>query len=88
MDLLRRKVAQCFSRTIVEESFDSFDVFICDLLEACFLGEILADEAIGVFDGSSFPAGIGTSEKDLGVELSTGFTKGSELKSVVIGLRI
>ena len=48
-------VGKAFSRAGVEEGFNTFDVCLGQLVKAVAFGEILADEAVGVFVESAFP---------------------------------
>src|SRR6185295_700397 len=65
---VRRFETKCFTRSIVESSFDSLQVDRSDLREICLLGQILTYQAVGVFIEPAFPTGIGMSEINSGVQ--------------------
>lgn len=50
---------------MIESAGDAFDVLRRDGIEAHGLGEVLADEAIGVFNAFPFPGGVGMGEEEL-----------------------
>jgi hypothetical protein len=59
-----RAIAKALSGTVVEELFDSDDLLFSDLGEVRSLGEVLPEEAIGIFIRPSLPGAMGMREID------------------------
>lgn len=67
-DFVRGFEFQAFSGAMIEAVHGRFHVLGCDVFEAHFLGEELANEAVHVLIGTALPRGIGMSEEVLRIE--------------------
>src|ERR1051325_7355804 len=59
---------KCFTRSIVESSFDSPQVDRSELREICLLGQILTYQAVGVYIDPAFPIDVGMKELNRAVQ--------------------
>ena len=76
------------ARAAVEASFDGLELGVCDGTEIGTFGQVLADEAVGVFVGSPLPWAVGIAEEDAdGEPLGQGLVQG-HFRALVVGKRL
>ena len=62
-------VAEAFSRSVIEAVRHEGDVLDGDVIEGHLLWKELADEAVHVFVGATFPGGVGVGKVEVGAQL-------------------
>ena len=68
-ELSRCSVVESFSRSIVEFLDDVVQVALGEGMQVGFLGDVLAEQAVGVFVCAALPGAVGIGEVDVGVEV-------------------
>jgi hypothetical protein len=68
VDFVRGAEVVAFAGAVVELVGDGVAGFLGEVIEAGAFGEVLADEAVGVFVGAAFPSLVRVGEVDLGAE--------------------
>ena len=81
-------VGEAFSGVGVEDGFDALDRLTRELGEVAALGEILADQSVGVLVETPFPWMVGMRKIGLGLELFCQLRVAGELLAVVEGHRL
>ena len=81
---MRGEVAQFFSGSGVEETFDPPRVCLINICEGRLFREELSDKAIGIFIGTPFPGVVGVSEIYLSVCFSCDHFMSREFSSIII----
>lgn len=79
------EVAEAFAGSVIEAFLDRQAEANRDVCEGAPFGEVLADEAVGVFVGAAFPGVMWSSEVEGGAELFFDVFIAVELSAVVRG---
>ena len=83
IDLVRGEIAEAAARPVVEFGCDVVAVPLGEITEMNALGQILAEEAIGVFVGAAFPGVVRSGEVDLRAECAFQLFIAVELRPVI-----
>src|SRR5581483_7983370 len=88
IDLVRGEEAEAQARAMVEMLSDAIAVALGEVAEVGALGQVLAEEAVGVFVGAALPGVMWQGEVDAGVKAAFDRAIAVELGAVIRGERV
>src|SRR3989344_273655 len=87
-NLMRRQVTEALAGAQVEPVLDQADLRPGDGGEIAGLGQVLADQPIGVLVGAALPSRVGIGKVKVGIETGADALMRGELTAVVSGERL
>ena len=84
-DFVRCTEAEDFARPVIEGVLDGVEFVLSDEVEIHALGQVLADEAIGIFIGATLPRAVWITEEDVHAQPPGQSVVLSHLGALVVG---
>jgi len=77
------QVTEAFARSVIEQTFDAIGFNLGQVIEAHFLGQVLADQPVGILVTATLPGFVGLGEVDVGAQGARHAWVTCELQTVI-----